>query len=344
MADLKKHIDIFTHAFFTALSHAATEHELEEVRRVYLSRHGKLTDLMSVLKELSPEEKRIWGPTLNALKEQSMAAFNAHKDAFLRNILAQKQEKSAYFDVTASLPEQRNGSLHPYTYLMETIEDIFISMGYEIADGPEAESDLYNFEYLNIPAEHPARDLWDTLWLDIPRLLLRTHTSSVQARSMRQRTPPLALIAPGRCYRHEATDATHDFMFMQVEGLFIQEHVSLVHLLATIQVFLQTLFHKHTIALRTRPSYFPFVEPGIEIDMSCPFCLEGCSVCKKTRWVEICGAGLVHPRVLEACAINSQQYSGFAFGFGLSRLVMLKFGINDIRLLHTGKIDFLKQF
>ena len=212
---------------------------------------------------------------------------------------------------------------------------------------PEVDTDYYNFEALNIPKEHPARDMHDTFWLSKAYhqpLLMRTHTSSVQAHAMETRRPPIAVGIPGRCYRHEATDASHDFMFMQCEILMIDKNISLSNLFATAKQFLSALFGKQDMTIRVRPGYFPFVEPGVEIDVSCPFCKTGCGVCKKTRWLEICGAGLVHPNVLKASNINPQEYSGFAFGFGLTRLVMLKYGINDIRLLHSNKIDFLKQF
>ena len=186
--------------------------------------------------------------------------------------------------------------------------------------------------------------MWDTLWLDIPSLLLRTHTSPVQIHSLEKKGPPLAVVAPGRCFRHEATDASHDFMFSQVEGLLVDEHISMSNLLATMKEFMQTLFEKKKLAMRVRPSYFPFVEPGIEMDIECPFCNHGCSVCKYSEWIEMGGAGLVHPNVLDFCGINTKQYSGFAFGFGTTRLAMLKYDIHDIRLLHSNNIEFLKQF
>ena len=217
-------------------------------------------------------------------------------------------------------------------------------MGYEIINGPEIDTDFFNFETLNIPKDHPARDMHDTFWLDIPNMVMRTHTSSVQAHAMLEKKPPLAVATPGRCYRSEATDASHDYMFMQCEILFIDKNVSLSNLFATAKVFLQNLFGKNDLKIRVRPAYFPFVEPGVEMDITCPFCKTGCSVCKKTCWIEIGGAGLIHPNVLKSCNINPEEYSGFAFGFGLTRLVMLKYGINDIRLLHSTKLEFLKQF
>ncbi len=219
-----------------------------------------------------------------------------------------------------------------------------MSMGFEIADGPEIETEYINFEALNIPADHPARDMQDTFWLDVPGMLLRTHTSSVQIHTMHKRTTPIAAVSLGRCYRNEATDATHDYVFMQCEGIFIDKNVSMAHLLGTMKAWLQAFFENKTIDIRIRPSFFPFVEPGVEVDCTCPFCTNGCSICKKTGWIELGGAGLIHPHVLKAGNIDPEIYSGFAFGFGLTRLVMLMYGIRDIRLLHEGSLEFLKQF
>lgn len=247
-------------------------------------------------------------------------------------------------DVTSYVPKQSTGSLHPYTQVLAQLEDIFISMGFRIASGPELETEFNNFTALNIPADHPARDSQDTFWLNLPGMLLRTQTSSVQVREMLRGELPLAMIAAGRTYRNEATDASHDFVFMQLEGLLVDRHVALTDLFGTLKVCLRAIFGRDDLELRVRPGYFPFVEPGVEVDMLCPFCQAGCSVCKRTRWVEIAGAGLVHPQVLQHCQIDPTTYSGFAFGFGLTRLVMLKYGINDIRLLHSGRLDFLTQF
>ena len=195
-----------------------------------------------------------------------------------------------------------------------------------------------------MPSDHPARDMQDTLWLDLPDRLMRTHTSNAQVRFMQTHKPPLVMLAPGRCYRYEATDATHDYIFMQTEGLLVSENVSMGNLFATTKIFLEALFETKNIKIRVRPSYFPFVEPGVEIDMQCIFCKKGCSVCKGSQWIEIVGAGLVHPNVLQACKVDTEKYNGFAFGFGLTRLAMLKYGINDIRMLQGANLDFLTQF
>lgn len=330
--------------FFAHVARASNVKELDTIRSMYFGRTGIFAGLTTELKELSLEEKRLFGPELQRFKSAAEEALVNRMNALNAEADAARIAQKALFDVTAYKPGMLRGSLHPNTQTIERIEDILISMGFEIIDGPEVETEECNFDALNIPEQHPARDLQDTFWLPQPHLLLRTHTSPVQVRGMRQRQPPLALASTGRTYRHEATDASHDFVFMQCEGIVVDKKISLAHLLATMKQFLQAFFEKDQLDIRVRPNFFPFVEPGIEIDMTCPFCTDGCSVCKKSRWIEICGAGLVHPHVLRAGGINPEEYSGFAFGFGLTRLVMLRYGISDIRLLHSGKIDFLKQF
>jgi phenylalanyl-tRNA synthetase alpha chain len=331
-------------ALLKALSEAKTVEALEAIRLSFLARKGIIADLMDRLKTLSIEEKRTLGPLLNELKTTAHQHYEGKKELLEKELYTAHQAKKQSFDVTAYLPNTLRGSLHPLTQLKQEVEDIFITMGYQVATGPEVETEYYNFEALNIPADHPARDMWDTFWLTDPSLLLRTHTSSVQVHAMESKKGPLAIVVPGRCYRHEATDASHDFLFMQTEGLFIDRTVSLANLIATMKIFLQGLFENKNLDIRVRPSYFPFVEPGIEIDMECSFCTAGCSTCKHSRWIELGGAGLVHPHVLKSCGINPEEFSGFAFGFGLTRLAMLKYGINDIRLLHSNSIGFLEQF
>ena len=253
-------------------------------------------------------------------------------------------QKMLSFDVTIEQSKALKGHLHPYTLFIEEIQQIFLSMGYEIWDGPELETDFHNFGALNIPDDHPARDMYDTFWTTTPGKLLRTHTSTVQVRTMEERKPPFAGIAPGRTYRHEAVDASHDFQFMQCEGLFVAKGVTVGNLFATAETFLKALFKKDTLDIRIRPGFFPFVEPGFEIDMRCVFCKNGCSVCKRSTWIEVFPGGMVHPNVLKASGIDPEIYSAFAFGFGLTRLAMLKYGIDDIRLLYSGKVKFLEQF
>lgn len=344
MAPLSEKIASIQKQFTSELAAASAADAVETIRIRYLGRNGLITELMHILKELNLEEKKEYGPQLNELRTSAHHAIEAKKEALLQQAIEALAQSKANFDVTAYTPSYSKGSLHPYTHMIEKIEDIFMSMGYTRAEGPEVEEPSYNFDALNIPPSHPARDLHDTFWLDLPNRLLRTHTSSVQIRTMRQQKPPIAIFTPGRAFRHEATDATHDFIFMQCEGLLVDKNISLSNLIATLKSFMQALFGKQTMEIRVRPSYFPFVEPGLEVDIACPFCEDGCSLCKRTRWIELGGAGLVHPHVLRHCGIDPEVYSGFAFGLGIDRLAMLKYGIPDIRLLRSGKIDFLNQF
>ena len=344
MKTLKKTVINLKAEFSKNLSSAKNNADLEKIRISFLGKKGKITLLLPQLRTLSIEDKRQAGPLLQTFKKDVEAALKTK----LIELGQQQQQthliKGQHFDVTAYKPGVAMGHLHPYSKIVEEIEDIFVSMGYEIFDGPEVDKDYYNFSAVNIPQDHPARDMYDTFWLDIPSMLLRTHTSSVQAHAMKKKKLPIAVAVPGRCYRHEAVDASHDVMFMQCEGLLIDKKVSLSNLFATAQHFLQALFKKKDLNIRIRPGFFPFVEPGIEIDMQCPFCTSGCSVCKKTRWIEVFPAGLVHPNVLREAGIDPNEYSGFAFGFGLTRLAMIRYGINDVRLFHSGKIKFLEQF
>ncbi len=344
MDDLKKIIKELEGKILAALTEARNEKDLEEVRLHYLTRQGPVAQLMTRLKTMSADEKRKYGPLLNNLRQKSDALFITREKEIKDAERELALKKKSQFDVTAYQPKTIFGSLHPYTYVIQKIEDVFISMGYAIVDSPEIEDEFTNFEALNVPSDHPARDMQDTLWLDLPDRLMRTHTSNAQVRFMQTHKPPLVMLAPGRCYRYEATDATHDYIFMQTEGLLVSENVSMGNLFATTKIFLEALFETKNIKIRVRPSYFPFVEPGVEIDMQCIFCKKGCSVCKGSQWIEIVGAGLVHPNVLQACKVDTEKYNGFAFGFGLTRLAMLKYGINDIRMLQGANLDFLTQF
>lgn len=326
-----------------ALKQVQSAEELEQVRILFIGRQGKIASLMEMLKSLSIDQKKIFGPQCNALKNFAEQAY-AEKHLFYTEQSAQlAQERKKQFDVTAYLPHTLRPSLHIYTRVIQDIEDIFISMGYAIADGPEVETDFYNFEALNIPADHPARDMHDTFWIN-DNHLLRTHTSTVQIRKMNNEQPPFALASVGRVFRSEATDASHEFMFTQYEGLFVGKNISLAQLVGTLKTFLKRMFNKEDLDIRVRPGYFPFVEPGLEIDASCPFCNDGCATCKYTCWIELLGAGLVHPNVLKYCNIDSEVYTGFAFGGGVERLAGIKYGIHDIRLFHSSKTAFLDQF
>ena len=344
MSTIKQQIAEVTSSFNERLSTVQDIELLEKIRVDFLGRKGKLTELMQALKALSPDEKREVGPLLNKLKQDLEAQYLTKKNDLDASRHQQDALQKSSFDVSAYRPNQEAGSLHPYTHITQIIENVFMTMGYDIADGPEMEKDFYNFEALNIPQDHPARDMQDTIWLKMPERLMRTHTSSVQIHTMEKTKPPLAIVAPGRAYRFEATDASHDYVFKQCEGLLVGKDISMANLLATTKTFLQAILEKEQSKLRVRPGYFPFVEPGIEIDIRCIFCKSGCSTCKQSRWIESMGAGLVNPNVLKHCGIDSTQYSGFAFGFGLTRLAMLKYGINDIRMLHNNSVEFLEQF
>ncbi len=246
-------------------------------------------------------------------------------------------------DITEPGIKNETGHLHPISQMRMEVEDIFSSMGFSIATGPEVELDYYNFEALNIPPDHPARDMQDTIWT-VEGSLLRTHTSCVQIRTMEKFKPPIRAIAPGRVFRYEETDASHEHTFYQVEGLMIDKNISVSNLIAVMKTMLKSVFRR-TVKVRLRPGYFPFVEPGFELDINCLICGgTGCPVCKQSGWVELLPCGLVHPNVLKAGKIDPREYSGFAFGMGLDRLVMMRYGINDIRLFHSGDLRFLEQF
>jgi len=344
MATLKDTISHIQNELKTVLDAAKTESSLEKIRIEFLGRNGKLAALMAELKNLPVEEKRVYGPALNELKQTTEKLLAKRKQELLMQASHTAAEEKKYFDVTAYKHSPLNGTLHVYTKITQELEDIFMSMGYEVVDGPEVETDYYNFEALNIPKDHPARDMHDTFWLNLPGMLMRTHTSNVQIRIAENQKPPLAIFSSGRVYRNEAIDASHNFMFSQTEGLLIDKNISMGNLVATAKTFLSAVLGKKDINIRVRPGYFPFVEPGVEIDAACPFCTDGCSVCKKTGWIELLGAGLVHPNVLKYCNIDPDKYSGFAFGMGLERLAMIKYGIDNIRLFHSSKPHFLDQF
>lgn len=339
MSNLNSKLIAVTAQWQTDSATIKTSAGLETLRLAYLGKKGLVTELFASLGAASLDEKRICGPLLQALKKQC-EEFVAQK----KLTLAIEQRNTQQFDVTTYVPNQALGTLHPYTHIIKEIQDIFISMGFELLDGPEVETDDNNFTALNIPTDHPARDMYDTFWLNKKNWLMRTHTSTVQIRAMKQKSLPLAGICTGRVFRHEAVDASHDHTFMQCEGIFIDRNVSLSHLFGVVEHFIGALFGTKTPEIRVRPGFFPFVEPGVEIDMRCPFCTQGCSTCKKTRWIEVFPGGLIHPNVLSAAGIDPHEFSGFAFGFGLTRLAMLKYGIADIRSLYSGKVGFLRQF
>ncbi len=344
MKKLSQELKIVTKELTAAIAAATNESSLEAVRVAFLGRKGKIVDFMEQLKNLSIEEKKVVGPLLNQFKIDAQQQLDDRLASLKQEESAQNKLSHKNFDVSAYKHSELKGTSHIYTQIIADLEDIFISMGYSIADGPEVENEFYNFESLNIPADHPAREAEDSFFLEKKGLLLRTQCSNVQVRVMQNSQPPIAIFSPGRTYRKEATDQTHDYQFTQYEVMLIDKNISVSNLLATARTFLQRVLDNDTIEIRARPGFFPFVEPGIEIDASCPFCATGCSVCKHTRWIELFGSGIIHPNVLRAGGIDPTIYSGFALGGGVERLAMIKYGINDIRLFHSSKIKFLNQF
>jgi phenylalanyl-tRNA synthetase alpha chain len=344
MKSLANALETVKNELADALQKTKTTHDLEAVRIAFLGRKGKIADLMEQLKTIPVEEKKIIGPALNAFKQDTQQQIDDRLALLLTQQRNQQQDLQKHFDVTASAYTQLKGTSHIYTQIIADLENVFISMGYAIADGPEVDNEYYNFETLNIPADHPAREEQDSFFLEKKGMLLRTQCSNIQVRIMEGSQPPIAIFSPGRTYRQEATDQTHDFQFTQYEVMLIDKNISVSNLLATAKTFLQKILDNDTIEIRARPGFFPFVEPGIEIDASCPFCKQGCSICKHTRWIELFGSGMIHPNVLRAGGIDPTIYSGFALGGGVERLAMIKYGINDIRLFHSSKIKFLNQF
>lgn len=332
-----------------ALKSCKSLEDLYNLQVEYLGRKGKLTNILRGLKDLSEKEKPIIGQLSNTIKNRMEDAFAAKQKEIETHQISKELQKD-FFDTTIPGQARELGHIHPLSQVQEEVERIFSQMGFAIMDGPEVESEYYNFEGLNIPADHPARDMQDTFFIEEKndakhgRMVLRTHTSPVQVRTMEKYGAPLRVIVPGRVFRYEATDASHDTTFYQVEGLLIDKNISLSHLKGVMAEFLSRLFGKE-VTVRFRPGYFPFVEPGLELDFSCLICNQkGCRVCKHTGWVEFMGAGMVHENVLKAGGIDSKKYQGWAFGFGLTRLVMMRYAIDDIRLLTNGDLRFVKQF
>jgi len=334
--------------FETALAGARTVADVKAIRDQFLSRkHGLVTALLKAVGSAPPAERKALGADANALKRDIEAALDDREAA-----LAASAAPPGAVDVTLPGRVPRLGRRHPLTVVRERIEDIFLGMGYQIVDGPELEDDWHNFEALNMPAEHPARDMQDTLYLSTPvpsaaggRLasLLRTHTSGMQIRYMESHKPPVRIIAPGRVYRRDNFDATHSPMFTQVEGLVVGENISLGDLQGTLNAFAQRFFERD-LRTRFRPSFFPYTEPSAELDVECQGCAgAGCALCKHTGWIEVLGCGMVHPAVFEAVGYDAERYTGFAFGVGIERLALRLYGIDDIRMFFENDARFLRQ-
>lgn len=318
---------------------------LDHVRVAYLGKKGSITEVLRGMKDLDPAERPVIGALANVVRDAIQAALDEQKETLEAEAIHQALLQET-IDVTLPGKKVAKGQSHVLTQIMEEIEDLFMTMGYQVIEGPEVEEDNYNFERMNLPKDHPARDMQDTFYIT-DEVLLRTHTSPVQARTMDKHDfskGPLKMVSPGKVYRRDSDDATHSHQFNQIEGLVIAEEVSMADLKGTLNVFAKKLFGADR-EIRLRPSYFPFTEPSVEIDVSCFKCGgQGCNVCKHTGWIEILGGGMVHPNVLEMSGIDSSRYSGFAFGLGPERVAMLKYGIDDIRHFYQNDLRFLNQF
>lgn len=334
--------------FTAALDAARTPAAFKALRDDFLSRkHGRVTALVKAIATAPPEDRRTLGAAANALKQHIEQTLDARE----ADVLAAAPPKDAV-DVTLAARRPVLGRRHPLTQVRERVEDIFMAMGYQVIEGPEIEDDWHNFEALNMPAEHPARDMQDTLYLASPvpvpdggrsATLLRTHTSGMQIRHMEQHEPPVRIIAPGRVYRRDNFDATHTPMFTQVEGLVVDEGISLGDLKGTLNAFAEEFFDAR-VATRFRPSFFPYTEPSAELDVECQGCSgRGCNLCKYTGWIEILGCGMVHPAVFEAVGYDSTRFTGFAFGMGIERLALRLYGVDDIRMFYENDLRFLEQ-
>lgn len=315
--------------------------DLDKIFKKFLGKKGKLREISKKLKELSQKERKKIGMEINLVKKELEKLIEKKKTELKKEYLETKEKK---IDITVPGKKIEKGHLHPITQVKRKVEEIFQSMGFSLVEGPEIENEWYNFDALNIPKDHPARDLWDTFWLKEDKLLLRTHTTPVDVRYLEKNNPPLRIIIPGRIFRHEATDASHEINFYQIDGLMIDKDISIADFKGIIKKFFILFFNKE-ISIRLRPSFFPFTEPSFEVDVLCVNCKgKGCSVCSQTGWVEMMGAGMIHPNVLKNAKLNPKFWQGFAFGMGLDRLTMMKFKITDIRLFYSGDLRFLKQF
>ena len=343
--NLQEKIEALREQALNNLTAAVEERMLNDLRTAIMGKKGELTEILKGMKDLTNEERPVIGALANAFRDEFGAKFEAKKVEIEQAVMNAALE-SETLDVTLPGKAQKKGSRHILTQTQEEIEEIFLGMGYEIVDGYEVETDHYNFERMNLPKDHPARDMQDTFYIT-NEVLLRTHTSPMQARTMDAHDfskGGLRMIAPGRVYRRDTDDATHSHQFHQIEGLVVDKNITMADLKGTLDLVMKKMFGQDR-ELRWRPSYFPFTEPSVEVDISCFKCGgKGCNVCKHTGWIEILGAGMVHPNVLEMSGLDSSVYSGFAFGLGQERIAMLRYGINDIRGFYQGDVRFLEQF
>ncbi|OYD08350.1 phenylalanine--tRNA ligase subunit alpha [Paludifilum halophilum] len=328
----------------SSIESVSTLEQLKDLRVRYLGKKGELTAILRGMKDVSPEERPVIGSLANEIRSFLEQEIAAKEDQLEREALEDRLREEK-LDVTLPGKPYPVGSIHPLNAVIEQVEDIFIGMGFEVAEGPEVETDSYNFEALNIPKDHPARDMQDSFYIT-PEILLRTHTSPVQVRSMeaKEGRVPVKIICPGKVYRRDDDDATHSHQFTQVEGLVVDRGIAMSELHGILATFAEKLFGMK-LETRLRPSFFPFTEPSVEMDISCVQCGgDGCRMCKNSGWIEILGAGMVHPRVLEGAGYDSERYTGFAFGMGPDRIALLKYGIDDIRHFYTNDLRFLRQF
>lgn len=338
---MKEKMDGIKNDALRMIDEANTSQELNNVRVKYLGKSGEISLLMRDMANVPKEERPNMGKLVNELRGAVEGALNA-KTAEIEQKEKLAKLKAEEIDVTLPADKASVGTLHPLTLITNELIDIFAGMGFSVAEGPEIESDLFNFQLLNVPKDHPARDMQDTFYVN-DNVVLRTQTSAVQARIMQAQQPPIRIISPGKVYRSD-DDASHSPIFNQFEGLAIDKHITMGDLQGCLQTFAEKIFSKDT-KVRLRPSYFPFTEPSVEVDVTCSMCHgKGCRVCKGTGWVEILGAGIVNPKVLDMCGIDSKEYGGFAFGFGIDRIAMIKYGIPNIKMLYENDVRFLKQF
>lgn len=339
---MKEQLEAIRQKALNELENAASIQDIEAVRIKFLGKKGELTGILKQMGKLSAEERPVVGHLANVIRSEIEAKIEEDSKAIAQKLQAEKL-KAEKIDVTLPGKAKVLGSRHPLTVVLDDIKDIFIGMGFDIVDGPEVEKDYYNFEALNIPKDHPARDTQDTFYIN-ENIVLRTQTSPVQVRVMEKQQPPIRIISPGRVFRSDAVDATHSPIFHQIEGLVVDKGVSFADLKGTLEIFIKQLYGEDSV-VRFRPHHFPFTEPSAEVDVQCFNCHgAGCPLCKGEGWIEILGCGMVHPKVLETCNIDPEVYSGFAFGLGLERIAMRRYNINDLRLFFENDVRFLKQF
>ena len=342
MEEIQK-VQALKEKIISLIENASNVNELKTVQETYLSKKSELNSMMSLIRNLNNEDKILFGQAMNNARNEINTKYN-EKLNYLNELLIKEKLEKESIDITLPGMNYQLGGINPFYQIQDEIMDIFVSMGYEIVEGPDVETDYYNFERMNIPANHPAREMQDSFYIN-PTTLLRTHTSPAQAHAMdKANGKPLRIVCPGKCFRRDDDDVTHSHQFGQVEGLVVDKNINLGNLKATLELVLRKMFGEKR-EVRFRGSYFPFTEPSVEVDISCMECKgKGCPTCKGTGYIEILGAGMVHPNVLKMAGYDPDVYSGFAFGIGIERVAMLRYGIDDIRRIYTGDVRFIKQF